>query len=153
MQLYCSSFLINIPEPCVLSSELVPRKISSISTRVGDLLFSRCLMILCSLFSSAMKYEVCSCSESLTRMEVRTFIGVNSNRLAQTGAPHCASSKLTPNVRRKVVLPLIFEPVTSASLSSLPIVKSFATRSCSGIRGCASCSAAMPALLSLTVGY
>src|SRR5689334_9556459 len=62
-------------------------------------------------------------------------MGVNEKVVAQTGAPHWLSKRLTPMVRRKVVLPDILEPVTSMSFCDRPTVQSFATRSEAGISG------------------
>src|SRR6187402_1153089 len=62
-------------------------------------------------------------------------MGVNAKLVAQTGAPHWPSRRLTPMVRRKVVLPDILEPVTSMSRCDKPMVQSLATLSVAGING------------------
>ncbi len=61
------------------------------------------------------------------RIEERMVIGVKAKLFAYTGAPHCASKRFMPTVRKKVDLPDMFEPVTSSSLSFFPTQRSLTT--------------------------
>ena len=44
--------------------------------------------------------------------------GVSRNRHARTGAPACASTALTPTVRKSVLLPDMFDPLTTSTRRS-----------------------------------
>jgi len=57
-------------------------------------------------------------------------------RLARTGAPAWASTRLTPRVRKQVLLPDMFDPLTTMTRSSPPRRTSLRTRRSSGISGC-----------------
>ena len=67
-----------------------------------------------------MKYDRPSSSESWTRMLVCRSHGGIRSRAAQTGAPACASTALRPIARSSVLLPDMFEPVTSRSVPGGP---------------------------------
>ena len=61
---------------------------------------------------------------------------------ARTGAPACASTALRPTVRSSVLLPDMFEPLTSSRCGASPPSRtSLATAVCAGSSGCASASA------------
>ena len=76
-----------------------------------------------------MKNDTPSWSESCTRKLVAsTSPGGSRRSAAHTGAPVCASTALMPSVRSSVLLPDIFEPVTSRNVPGGPSVTSLATR-------------------------
>ena len=123
--------------PYCLSSELVPRRISSNNTIQRSRFRAA---IICSIrFISAKKYDLPSLNESDNRIDTNSGSGCTSAFLAQTGNPSCVSSIFIPNVRRKVLLPDIFEPVRSTKCASSNTI-SLVTRSLSGIRGCPTAS-------------
>ena len=82
-----------------------------------------------------MKYERPSSSESWTRMLVCRSHGGRRIRAAQTQPPACASTVLRPIARSSVLLPDMFEPVTSSNVPGGPTCASLATRRRRGISG------------------
>ena len=69
---------------------------------------------------SAMKKESPSSRESCTRMLVRMSPGGQAENMAQTVPPACASTVFTPMARSSVLLPDMFEPVTSSNVPGGP---------------------------------
>ena len=53
-------------------------------------------------------------------MDAPTASGESRSRRARTGAPACASTTLTPSVRSSVLLPDMFEPLTTSRRRSPP---------------------------------
>ena len=64
---------------------------------------------------SAKKRERPSCSESWIRSVAPTASALMRSDAARTGAPACASTALMPTVRSSVLLPDMFEPLTTRS--------------------------------------
>ncbi len=75
-----------------------------------------------------MKKETPCASESCTRTLVQSESGGRVNCSAHTGAPILAMTIVMPAERSKVLLPDIFEPVTSKKVPCGPIWTSFVTR-------------------------
>ena len=67
-------------------------------------------------------------SESATRMLVCSATSGSRIASAHTGAPACASTTLTPTARISVLLPDMFDPVTSRKRPFGPIETSLVTR-------------------------
>jgi len=61
------------------------------------------------------------------RMLLKIFIGLNANETAGKGNPICDRMRLIPMVRRKVVFPLILEPVINNTCCKPLISILFAT--------------------------
>ncbi|MNL39200.1 hypothetical protein D3C87_1614650 [compost metagenome] len=95
--------------PFRLSSELVPRNISSNNTKAG--LSANSSIICFKRLISAKKYDSLSDKESDNRIETKTGNGCTFALLAQTGEPIPDKTILIPKLRKKVLLPDIFEPV------------------------------------------
>ncbi|NUO82777.1 hypothetical protein HUU05_22120 [candidate division KSB1 bacterium] len=74
-------------------------------------------------------------TKSLTAMHVNKRNGAVCNCAAFTGAPQYARQRLTPTVRRNVLLPDMFEPVISAISPNCAMAKSLHTRAASGSKG------------------
>ena len=71
--------------------------------------------------------------------------GVSRRRLARTGAPASASTAFTPTVRSSVLLPDMFDPLTTSTDGPSPCPSpasrtSFRTLVSRGISGCPSAS-------------
>ena len=62
------------------------------------------------------------------RMLVHTSTGVSRIDVAQTGPPAWASTTFVPIARKSVLLPDMFEPVTSKNVPGGPTVTSLLTR-------------------------
>ena len=70
------------------------------------------------------------------RMLVVTASGGSCSERAHTGPPVSANSALTPTARNSVLLPDMFEPVTSSTVPAGPTSTSLATRTWSDSSGC-----------------
>src|SRR5215211_5609703 len=89
-------------------------------------------------------------SESVTRTLVQSSTGGKVKLVAQLGAPADASTMFTPIDRSSVLLPDMFEPVTSRKVPLGPTVRSLQTRDVSGISGWPSRSAVIAPCVALT---
>ena len=67
--------------------------------------------------------------------ELLTRTGPRTRRRAHTGPPASARTALTPIARRRVLLPLMFEPVITSAVPAPFSATSFATRLPGAIRG------------------
>ena len=72
---------------------------------------------------------------------------------AHTGAPAWASTTLTPIARNSVLLPDMFEPVTSRNEPAGPISTSLATHVSLGSSGCPSCRACKRSADAIDLGH
>ena len=81
------------------------------------------------------KRETPPCSESLSRIDAPTDSGVIRSFRARTGAPACASTTLTPSVRSSVLLPDMFDPLTTSTCGEPPNRASLRTACAAGSSG------------------
>ena len=86
---------------------------------------------------SAKNRDCPACSESCTRSVAPIASGEMRSRRARTGAPASASTALMPTVLSSVLLPDMFDPLTSSSACAAPRPHEFGTARAAGMSGCA----------------